>query len=1149
ILQAGVLPILENKGLYSDCKQKSEECITLNFCPGNKPVKSLAATLATINSKSSSEQQVTQYLENILYLGVDSFLLWLRSLGSKILVLSIDRFEELFTLTSDSDRNLFLELILGAIREAGDRLKIIIALRSDFISACLSLPELAKIIKNNSILIPSCLSEDEYRRIISLPANSVGLSVEPALIDVLVEQIKNYNGALAILQSILEQLWENRTEAKLTLQSYQQQIGGLKSVLANKANQLYDGLNDEEKNYAKWIFLSLVHLGEAQEDTRRRILRSELFVPKYSKYLLESTLQKLIDAKLIVVSNTPIQEINRVSCRHLNIAYSQEKEDDLSSQVSVEIAHEILIRNWSQLRWWLDENRQRLRGMREIEDRASRWKNEQFNQSYLLTGIALTKAEQIYLEYFEELSLKTRQYLRASLELRERSLEEKEKQQQSAKIRNNLIFLGLICGSLLIFNLARKTFISEIKALNKSTEYLLTLNKDFDALIHSLKVSKKLDRLTKPLLLFNKAKLQKKNNLLLQEAVYKVREINRLQAHQDDIIKVSFSPDGKTIATASEDKTVKLWTITGGAIATLQGHSEAVYDVSFSPDGQIIATASWDKTVKLWTITGSAISSRSATRCATLQGHSEAVYDVSFSPNGKIIATAGADRTVKLWTRSGKAIGKSLQHSGAVYDVSFSPDGLMIAVASNNTQTDNRGKVTLWNLQGQKLTTLAEHEDWIWDVNFSPDGKTIATASRDGTVKLWQLNGNLIKILDDRKQPVTSVSFSPDGKTIATASVDRKIILWNRDGEKLKTLIGHKDWVWDVSFSPDGKTIASGSKDKTVKLWQLKDKKLQVIPAHSDPIYSTVFSPDGKIVATASEDKTVKLWTIRGDLIKQLKGHQKRVDDISFSPDGKIIATASWDGTVKLWQRNGEEIPSAIEHLGKITSVNFSPDGKIIATASEDKTVKLWTVTGQELKTLKHQDTVLSVSFSPDGKIIATAGWDRAVYFWNSEGLLISTLKDGYENGGVDRIVFSPDGKIVATASQDKTVKLWYLPWQSKQKKLKSIIKGISSFNDVNFSPDGKIIATASEDRSVKLWTVTGQELKTYRAHNNGVSSVSFSPQISDPILASSDLTGKLIIWNLNFKSRDLSAFACDWLENYLENNPKGQENQEICRF
>jgi WD40 repeat protein/tetratricopeptide (TPR) repeat protein len=344
--------------------------------------------------------------------------------------------------------------------------------------------------------------------------------------------------------------------------------------------------------------------------------------------------------------------------------------------------------------------------------------------------------------------------------------------------------------------------------------------------------------------------------------------------HSNGSLSMSFSPDSTLLASANYDGTVRLW---GTQLQTLMRHSYWVTAVSFSSDGKTIASASADSadnTIKLWNRDGKLL--------RTFQGHSGGVYGVSFSPDGKTIVSADADNTIKLWSRNGKLL-KTLQgHSSQVYSVSFSPDGKTIASAS----ADNT--IKLWSRDGRLLKTLHGHSGEVYSVSFSPDGKTIASASADNTIKLWNQNGTLLKTLQEHNYGVLAVSFSPDSQMLASASWDRTVKLWNRNGTLLKTLQGHSYGVKSVSFSPDGKTIASASEDYTIKLWSLKGVELQTFRGHSDGVNSVSFSPDGKAIASASDDGLVMLWNLDlDDLLERgcnwLRDYLKTSSNVSES--------------------------------------------------------------------------------------------------------------------------------------------------------------------------------------------------------------------------------------------------------------------------
>ncbi len=318
--------------------------------------------------------------------------------------------------------------------------------------------------------------------------------------------------------------------------------------------------------------------------------------------------------------------------------------------------------------------------------------------------------------------------------------------------------------------------------------------------------------------------------------VANVHESATFTGHTREVLSVSFSADGKWLASASYDKMVNVWDATSGQeTLTLKGHTGAVTSVAFSTDGKRLASASDDKTVKVWDAT-------SGQETLTLKGHTGAVTSVALSADGKRLASASDDKTVKVWDpTSGQEMLTLIGHTDRVTSVAFSADEKRLASASWD-QT-----VKVWDVtSGQETLTLKGHTSEVRSVTFSADGKRLASASGDQTVKVWDAtSGHETLTLKGHTDRVTSVAFSADGKRVASTSFDQTVKVWDTtSGQETLTLKGHTDLVTSVAFSADGKLLASASWDRTVKVWE-PGEALRPIPARSlSGVFSGVAAAD-----------------------------------------------------------------------------------------------------------------------------------------------------------------------------------------------------------------------------------------------------------------------------------------------------------------
>jgi WD40 repeat protein/serine/threonine protein kinase len=551
---------------------------------------------------------------------------------------------------------------------------------------------------------------------------------------------------------------------------------------------------------------------------------------------------------------------------------------------------------------------------------------------------------------------------------------------------------------------------------------------------------------------------------------------------------VAYSPDGRRLASASLDGSLKVWDArTGLEVVAVDTRQDMVSGVAYSPDGRRLATGSWDKTVKVWDVaTGREV--------LTLRG-TDKVFTVAFSPDGQYLASAGHGGAVEVWkATTGEKLRTLRGHTNIVQSVAFRPNSRQLASAGGDI-------VKVWDVTtGQDLLTLRGHRWLVLGVAYSPDGGRLATAGLDKMVKLWDATtGAELRTLRGHADRVRGVAFSPDSQRLASAGDDQTLKVWDATtGAELRTLRGHADRVTGVAFSPDGRRLASAGDDVTVRVWDATaDQEALTFRECRGRIWGVAFDPDGRCLTAGNAGPRLKVWDAKaGQELFTVVAGGFFGNEIAFSSDGRHFAWSCPDRTVQVWDAAAGRVVQAFGPVGGrfVTDLALSPDSRYLAAAGMNQTVCVWDLTaGRAAFTLSVNDEEChcKVAFSPDGRHLAWSSFGGTVRVCD-----LATAQEVRAFPGradeVSCLAFSPDGRRLAWSGLHRTVTVAEVATGQELLTLRGHNHGVSS---IAFSPDGQRLASGSYDQTVRVWDLrTGQEVLTLRGHTEVVHSVAFSP-------------------------------------------------------
>ena len=1166
LVRAGLLPAVLGGGM----SQAGSAWQIAVMRPGGSPMAHLAHALCDAGLYDADAEDALSHLQATLSRSRNGLIEAARqsktATGSKLLLV-VDQFEELFrfsraSATSQEEAIQFVNLLLQATQQSDQHVYVVLTMRSDFLGECSQFLGLAEAVNDGEFLIPR-MTRDQIQEAIEGPIRVRGAAIAPRLLFRLLNDVEDNQDQLPVLQHALMRTWDlwrravgkevisdqwsvasdQKSEAEpsqseisnlrsqiptapLDLEHYEA-TGGMHQALSLHADEIFDAFpSDPHRTAAARIFKALTERGPDGRGIRRPT--------------------RLGDLVAIAGVEAPIVRLVIEAYRAPGGTFLMPPATSaLDGTTVIDISHESLMRVWSRLRRWVDEEAQSARIYRRLHETAGLHAEKRaglYHDPDLQIALSWRDASEPNPAWAGQYGggfTEAMAFLDTSRETAERAEKEREAarqreleqahalaeaqrlrvlEQQRAAVRMRWLVgaMGVVAVvAVALFFMATAARKQAVKSAAETEKLRTKAVRDFYG-ASLLKASffltegnggragEALDACPPELRNWEWGKLKLQAN---QSRV--------LLTNLDQLLAAKFSPDGTKILSSHGDGTFQLWDAASAKrLWTVNQGSGLIFGMpraEFSLDGKVVVTFGPTNLCLRDAQTGNALEWFNGVQPLTIRGTPAGLLALGVT-NQEMCIVDLSRRRVQATLRESRypnGLIPTLKPEQDMLAADFSPDGQRLATVVNRTTNTAPLRITLWDAaSGRTIREIATDASNVRSFAFAPNGNQIVIADWNGVCEMCDTTTG--KVVRDFGW-TSAFGFSGDGRRLVTGDYRGRLNVWDATtGRFLGPLLGHSANLKSVSFATDNREMVTASDDGTIRLWFPEPETIPLVLEHFSeawPISAVAFSPDAKRLVSSSHDLRAPpiIWDVEtGEKLFTLTGHTAVVRGAAYRPDGKQVVTAaagldivsvpSDRPEIKVWDpETGRFLRDLTGPTNAVSQVTYSPDSQLLAILDPTGKVHLWNAqTGQEHRLLSPPDS------------------------WAAGGGYTST-----RNGG---IAFSPDGARIAVSSPfgSGEVLIWDVATRRPWKTLRALTK--SWFLGVAFSPDGKRLAVAApSNNEVLLWDLqSDQAPRSLRRHSEYVLTVAFSPDGRRLYSGSGDNT--LRVWDVEL-GEELLAF------------------------